>query len=145
MTDWDRRLLGLAEYVAAWSKDPSTKVGAVITRPDHRIVSIGYNGLPIGVKDTEDRLAVREVKYRVMVHAEANALVTARGSVEGCLLFTWPFPPCAPCSALFIQAGILRICAPVPSAAIWERWSVDLELAAEMLDEAGVILDLENL
>ena len=52
---WDRRFLALAEHVADWSKDPSTKTGAVIVRPDRTIASMGYNGFPRGMADTDDR------------------------------------------------------------------------------------------
>ena len=30
---WDQRFMDLANFVAAWSKDPSTQVGAVIANP----------------------------------------------------------------------------------------------------------------
>jgi len=49
---WDNRFLDLCEHVSEWSKDPSTKVGAVITEGIH-IVSIGYNGLPSGYTMTQ--------------------------------------------------------------------------------------------
>ncbi len=66
---WDERFLALAEHIAGWSKDPSTKVGAVITRPDRTISSIGYNGLPRYVIDGEERLNHRKTKYEMTVHA----------------------------------------------------------------------------
>ena len=46
---WDHRFLALAEHISHWSKDPSTKVGAVITHRSKRVVSMGFNGLPAGV------------------------------------------------------------------------------------------------
>ena len=60
---WDHRFLALAEHISHWSKDPSTKVGAVITHRSKRVVSMGFNGLPAGVEDTEERLTNREIKY----------------------------------------------------------------------------------
>ena len=53
---WDYRFLELAQLVSKWSKDPSTKVGAVIVDKNRRILSVGYNGLPKGVKDFDYRL-----------------------------------------------------------------------------------------
>ena len=47
---WETRFLEMARLVSGWSKDPSTKVGAVIVRPDKTIASVGYNGIAIGVK-----------------------------------------------------------------------------------------------
>jgi len=49
---WHRRFLKLAHEVASWSKDDSTKVGAVIMGHDHTPRSFGYNGFPEGVDDT---------------------------------------------------------------------------------------------
>ena len=64
MTADDRaaRYLALAHHIAAWSRDPSTKVGAVLVRPDHTIASIGYNGFPRGVNDDPARLADRAAR-----------------------------------------------------------------------------------
>src|SRR3989344_2191240 len=80
---WDRRFLALAEHVAQWSKDPSTKTGAVIVDPNNRVVSLGYNGFPRGVNDLPERLSNRELKYKIIVHCERNALLFARESVRG--------------------------------------------------------------
>ena len=56
---WDLRLLGLAEHVAQWSKDPSTQVGAVIADKKHRVLSLGFNGFARGVRDLAERLENR--------------------------------------------------------------------------------------
>ena len=81
-TDWDKRFLELASVVGSWSKDPSTKVGAVIVNENKQIVSMGYNGFPRGVRD-DYRLENRETKYNLIVHAEANAIIHAKESLEG--------------------------------------------------------------
>ena len=47
---WDKRFIKLARTVSEWSKD-ATKVGAVLTRPDHSLVSVGFNGLIPGMDD----------------------------------------------------------------------------------------------
>ncbi len=106
---WDRRFLALADFIAEWSKDPSTKVGAVITHTkSRRIVSTGFNGFPAGVEDAPERLFDRATKYEMIVHAEQNALMFAGQHAEGCTLYVTPLPPCARCAALIIQAGIAR-------------------------------------
>jgi dCMP deaminase len=71
LVDW---ALGMAVHVAKLSKDPSTKVGAVILDSKRRIVSGGYNGFPRGVEDSDERLNNRETKLRMTIHAERNAL-----------------------------------------------------------------------
>jgi dCMP deaminase len=138
MNHWGQRFLGLAQHIAGWSKDPSTKVGAVIADPDHRIVSVGFNGLARGVEDTDERLAVREQKYPRIVHAEMNAILFARRGLVGCTLYTWPLPPCAHCAGAIIQSGLSGVVSPQPS----ERWVESCSIAAEMFAEAGVTLFL---
>ena len=132
---WDKRFLALAEHIAQWSKDPSTKTGAVIVDPNNRVISIGYNGFPRGVIDSPERLEDREIKYKIIVHCERNALLFARESVAGCRLYTWPFMSCAPCAAMVIQAGIVEVVAPLSNNS---RWVEDFTLAQTLFDEAGV-------
>ena len=138
---WHIRFLGLARHVAGWSRDPSTKVGAVITK-GKRIVSLGYNGFPQGVDDSPERYNNRETKYKMIVHAEKNAILFAGVPLTGCTLYTWPFPPCSPCAGMIIQAGINRVIAPHPSEDHLTRWGTDFILAGQMFDEAGVLLEL---
>jgi dCMP deaminase len=139
---WDRRFLALAEHVASWSKDPSTKTGAVIVTPDNRVVSLGFNGLPRGVEDTEERLHNRDLKYKIIVHCERNAVLLAGRPVEGCTLYTWPFSSCSTCASMMIQAGIKRHVAPPCPEDKKERWAPDLDLAISLYEEAGVRVDL---
>lgn len=134
---WDDRLLGLARYVASWSKDPSTKVGAVIGRFDKTVASVGFNGFPRCVEDTPERLHDRDQKYPRTVHAELNAILHARENVEGCTMYVTR-PPCAQCAAAMIQAGIARLVTPYPSEEFLSRWGVSLAFAISMLDEANI-------
>jgi len=137
-TDWDSRFLALAQHVAQWSKDPSTKVGAVIVDPYRRVMSLGYNGFACGVTDSPERYANREEKLRMIVHGESNALLFARGSVEACTLYTWPMLSCAQCAAMAINAGIVRVVAPDATSAQAARWGDDMAASFRMLDEADV-------
>jgi dCMP deaminase len=136
---WDIRYLQLARTVASWSKDPSTKTGAVIVSPENFLVSIGYNGFPRGVEDTSERLNDREQKYKLIVHCERNAIISAKRDLTGSTLYTWPFMSCAPCAGMVIQTGIKRCVAPLNNN---PRWQADFELTAKMFSEAGVVLDL---
>ena len=92
MNKWDERFMKLAEHVASWSKDPSTKVGAVIVDEQHRIVSLGSNGFPKGIAD-DTRLDDRAKKYEIVVHAEINAILFANKPVGNCTLYVYPLPP----------------------------------------------------
>lgn len=132
---WDGWMLDMARFVATRSRDPSTKVGAVIARPDHTIAAIGYNGLPRGVADDE-RLLDRTWKYAATVHAEVNAILNAREPVRGCTLYVAPLHPCANCASVIIQAGIARVVAAQPAEP--ERWAESFRIAAAILAEAGI-------
>ncbi len=137
---WDYRFLQLAQLVAGWSKDPSTQVGAVIVDDDYRIVSVGYNGFPKKIVDNF-RLNDRKIKYDIVVHAEANALLFANKPVDGCTIYTWPFEPCPRCAGLIIQAGIKRV---VSFQNKNTRWEEDFKLSRNLFCEAGVIVQTYN-
>ena len=141
MTDWNRRFLALAEHIATWSKDPSTKVGAVIVDADRRIISTGYNGFPRDVEDLDQRLNNRDVKYEMIVHGEINAIVFANQSLQGTTLYTWPFMPCSRCAGIVIQSGIRTVVAPYNDN---PRWQASFELTEQMFLEAGVQLIIEQ-
>lgn len=141
---WDLRFLGLARYVASWSKDPSTKVGACIVDRFNRIISLGYNGFPRGVPDRKSLLFDRVEKHKRTIHAEMNAILFAEKSVLGDILYTWPFMPCARCASMIIQSGIARVVAPslIEGSDLYKRWHDELVTSKEMFVEAGVELYL---
>lgn len=135
--NWDRRFIDMAYLVATWSKDPSTRVGAVIVRPDRTIASLGFNGFPRGVKDLPERLADRQTKYAMTIHAELNAIISAKEPLTGHTLYVAPFHPCSSCAAAIIQSGISRV-VTVPGDGEG-RWAESFRTAAGMLSEAGVV------
>ena len=127
----------MAEHVAKLSKDPSTKVGAVIFDDKRRIVSAGYNGFARGVKDTSSRLHDRDTKYKLTLHAEANAILFATGALDGSTIVV-THPCCAQCAAQIIQAGIKHVVWPHPSREFLMRWKDNLTLSIDQFIEAGV-------
>ena len=141
MTDWDKRFLQLAKHISEWSKDPSTQVGCVVVGPDRELRSTGFNGLPRGIEDNEQRLNNREIKYPLICHAEENAIMHAARigmSLKDCTAYvTWP--PCTRCARSLIQAGISTIIYP-KNIEIPERWLEDFNLSLNMLKEANIIL-----
>lgn len=136
---WDRRFIGLARHIAAWSKDPSTKVGCVVVGPDREIRSTGFNGFPRGIEDSEGRLGDRQLKYPLICHAEENAIMHAARiglALKGCSAYvTWP--PCTRCARSLIQAGVRTVLYPA-ELEIPERWREDFEMSTEMFREAKV-------
>lgn len=131
---WNMRFLEMARMVGLWSKDPSTQVGAVIVDDDRRVISLGYNGFPKGVADN-NRLEDRKEKYKMIVHAERNALLFANVSVKDATIFTYPFMPCPVCTGMIIQSGIQRV---VSLQTDNPRWQQDFEISRKMLEEAEI-------
>ena len=138
---WDERFLRLANHVASWSRDPSTQVGAVIVRPDKTIASLGFNGLPRGLADTPARLNDRELKYEIILHAELNALLSAKEPLTGYTIYV-DFHPCSRCASALIQAGIARVVVPQHDRT---RWASNIELATMMFHEAGITVEIVDL
>jgi dCMP deaminase len=134
LQDW---ALGMARHVAKLSKDPSTQVGAVIFDPKRRLVSAGYNGFARGVPDDPALLMDRDKKYKLILHAEKNAILFATAPLEGCTLVV-THPCCAQCAALLVQAGIRHVLWPTPDAAFLARWYEDLKLTRLQFEAAGV-------
>jgi dCMP deaminase len=140
---WDNRFMKIAREISTWSKDPSSKIGAVIVNDDRRILATGYNGFPKGIEDTDERLNDREQKYPRIVHAEMNALMAALHSgvsVKDATIYVYGLPICPECTKSIIQAGIKRVViSPDPYVYVtsWtEKWE---NISKEMLKEVGDI------
>jgi dCMP deaminase len=141
---WDRRFLNLAAHISTWSKDPSTKVGAVLVNDLQQVVGMGYNGFARGIEDTEARLNERELKYKLVVHAEVNAIIQAGHAARGSVLYVYPAfmtpPICHDCCKTAIQAGVRAIVGFLPdeSDPRVQRWKDSIAIAKGMWDEAGL-------
>ena len=108
---WDEYFMGVAMLSAMRSKDPNTQVGACIVSPEHKILSMGYNGFPTGCSDdafTWERNG-EDNKYFYSTHSELNAILNYRGgSIEGASIFVTLFP-CNECAKAIIQSGIKEV------------------------------------
>ena len=135
MSKWDERFIALAQHVADWSKDPSTKVGAVISDSKHRIISLGFNGFPCGIED--DLSLPRDVKLSRTIHAEQNAILFAQRALDDCSIYI-THPVCTHCAVQIIQAGIKRVVFADTDAAFSARWRAQIIEAVCLLDQAGV-------
>ena len=110
---WDEYFMGIAVLSAKRSKDPNTQVGACIVNSNNKIMSVGYNGFPVGCDDdifpwerTGDEL---ETKYAYVCHAELNAILNNRGAnLEDCRIYVTLFP-CNECAKAIIQSGIKEV------------------------------------
>ena len=139
MDKWDLRFCELAKFVSEWSKDPNAKVGAVVFSRRGGDVAIGYNGFPMGVDDSVERLADQGVKLEFIVHAEQNALIAAGSRTQGSTVYVWGKPVCARCAGAMIQAGVKRVVALAPDENDQEsKWARSGAFAKQMFREAGV-------
>ena len=101
---WDEYFMGVAMLSGMRSKDPNTQVGCCIVSQDNKILSMGYNGFPMGCSDDEfpwarDGEDPLETKYVYSTHSELNAILNYSG---GSL-------PCNECAKAIIQAGIKEV------------------------------------
>lgn len=135
---WDEYFMGVAKLSGMRSKDPNSQVGACIVSGDNKILSMGYNGFPIGCSDDEFPWAREgdelDKKYVYVVHSELNAILNYRGgSLEGAKLYVSLFP-CNECAKAIIQAGIRTVVYDDDKYAL----TASVIASKRMLDAAGV-------
>ncbi|MDD6223735.1 MAG: dCMP deaminase family protein [bacterium] len=138
---WDEYFMGQALEISLRSKDPSTQVGACIANDENKQVSVGYNGLPVGMDDDdfywnspgEESGDLFTTKNPWVVHAEINAILNCKGTkLDGTTLYVTLFP-CNECAKSIIQAGIKK----VVYLRMYDK-DVLVEITKTMFDLAGV-------
>lgn len=136
---WDEYFMGIAHLSAMRSKDPNTKVGACIVNSDNKILSVGYNGFPIGLSDQKfpwnREGGFKDTKYAYVVHAELNAILNSNVSLKDSICYVTLFP-CNECAKAIIQSGIKKIVYESDKYAESDSTLV----SKAMLKEAGVEL-----
>ncbi len=138
---WNEYFMALATLSSYRSKDPNTKVGACIVDDDHKVVSIGYNGMPRNIDDKDlswDKGEGLDSKYLYVCHAEFNAILNTRNgsALKGCTLYVTLFP-CNECAKAIIQTGIKKI------VYLDDKYAEEINTKAskKMLNLAGVELE----
>lgn len=143
---WKTKYLDLAQHISEWSKDPSSKIGAVTVTDDGRVLTQGYNGFPRGIEDTEERLNDRSKKYPLIVHAEMNCIYNAANigvSLKGSTLYVYGLPVCGPCSLGIVQSGIKAVYIRPKYGADLSRWIESSEQTFDNFEEAGIYWEVE--
>lgn len=143
---WNKKFIGLAKFVAEWSKDRSTKVGCVIVGKNHQVLSVGYNGFPRGVDDEVETRHERPAKYKWTEHSERNGIYNAARTgtaLEGSTIYlNWY--PCADCARAIIQSGIQKVvCGQKPDFDN-PQWGADFKLVQEMFAEVKMSVGFEG-
>lgn len=132
---WKELFFGIAKLVSQRSKDPHTKVGAVLVK-DNRVIGIGYNGEPKGFRLRFDWSS--KEKYDYVIHAELNAIANANSigaNVRGADIYL-TLSPCHDCMKLLIQHEIHAI--------YYINDYTDIELTKKIAENANIILKKEN-
>lgn len=143
---WFERFMSMADLICKWSKDPSSQVAAVAINQKRQLLSMGYNGFPRRIKDDESRYAVREVKYKYVLHAEQNLISNAVSngiSLDHSVVLVSGIPPCERCALELIQADISTVVvkgSDITKLQIEKRdtWIDGFRLACELFEEAKV-------
>ena len=142
ITKWDKRFLRVAKEVSSWSKDPSSKIGAVICS-NRRILSTGYNGFPSSISDNSDRYTNREEKYRYVVHAEMNAIYNATKngiSLQDSTVYVWGLPVCIECAKGIISVGVNNVICAFDPEKTSSKWIESFEDTLDIFEESGIIV-----
>lgn len=142
--DWDDYYMDIARAVARRSNCVRRQVGALIV-VEKSIISTGYNGSPMGVRNCSDGGCPRCASDAppgagydtcICVHAEQNTfLLAARhgNSTAGGVLYS-TLRPCFGCVKEAIQAGITEVVYADPYA-----YEPELEEAyRRLVDESGL-------
>ena len=137
---WEEYFMSIALLSSMRSKDNNTKVGACIVSDEHKVLSLGYNGMPIGVDDKEipwagskDNLPFLETKYPYVCHAELNAILNSNHNLKGSTVYVTLFP-CNECTKAIIQKGISEV------IYLCDKYSDtdSVRASKKMLESAGV-------
>lgn len=132
----DQRFMKLAQYVAQWSPDPKTQVGAVIVDQYNHVKSVDCNHFPRGVSETPERLNNKEEKLKFVSHAERNALDGCDTSVRGDTVYI-TLQPCYECAKCLIQRGIVRVVTGIDTKK--QKYYDDfVNYSLPMMNEAGL-------
>lgn len=138
---WDYRFLGISKEISGWSKDPSTKVGAIAVNESRRIVAQGYNGFPSGCNDEKCKLDDRLSKYEWTIHAEANTIYNACNSGTNLLHSTvhiFGMYPCPECVKAMSQVKVARIVFQIGRSDNLVKWKNDFDLSRVMMHDLGI-------
>ena len=142
LSKWDNRMLLDAKMRASWSKDPSTRVGATLMRPDKTTAGHGFNGFAPGVDDSA--VSDRAYKYQAIIHAEENAILDCRDpTTEGYTMYVWGLPCCGPCTARSIRKGVRRIVCV--QERVRDDWESSFAASRTQALQAGVVIEVYRL
>lgn len=143
---WDEQFMHDVYWWARRSKDPRTKIGAVLVRWEDKIpISMAYNSFSRKVNDNVPERWERPEKYEWVTHAEDNAVLNCarRGySSNGCVMYTQGIP-CTRCADACVQGGITEVVVhkqwqEYEKKFGWEKWIDSSKRSEQKFAEAGI-------
>jgi dCMP deaminase len=103
--------MAMAFLSSTRSKDKNCSVGACLVTPSpHRLVAMGYNGMPDGLGFKDDNMWGK-APSKYICHAEVNAAIAGfrrEADLSACTLYV-TLSPCPECSKLVAQSGIKNV------------------------------------
>jgi dCMP deaminase len=143
---WDETFMHDVYWWARRSKDPRTKIGAVLVHWDTKDpISHAYNGFARKINDDIAERWERPEKYFWVSHAESNSVLncarTGRTTL-GTTMFTQGIP-CADCANDIIQCKVAEIVVHkqwqnYEQLFNWEKWNDSALRSETKFKEAGV-------
>lgn len=141
--DWDEYFMRQVYVVAIKSKDTRTKIGTVLVK-DKRVISQGFNDLPIGLVHSRDRYE-RPLKHFLICHSEINSIFNcARHGISsiGAICYSQGIS-CNSCSLALIQGGIKELVVhrqweERSGLSSYEPWRESVRYSREMFEELGI-------
>lgn len=138
-------LLHASDKISKMSKDTSTKVGAIFTDQEGEVISYGFNGMPRGIKDTDQRNE-RPEKYKWFEHAERNTIYNvARPSTNGKIMLSTHFPDMEGARAA-VSVGIKSFYTPTIDKTLSNlskiEYSKECERVIQLFNEADIDLHI---
>jgi dCMP deaminase len=143
---WDETFMHEVYWWARRSKDPRTKIGAVLVLPgDKDPISHGYNGFARAVEDDVEPRWERPEKYEWVVHAEENSVLNCswKGqSSKGSIMYTQGIP-CTRCADAVVQGGIIEVVVhkqwqEYEKKFGWDKWIDSAKRTEKKFAEAGI-------
>jgi dCMP deaminase len=143
---WDEQFMHDVYWWARRSKDPRTKIGALLVKPESKIpFSFSYNSLARKVDDNVATRWERPEKYEWVVHAEENAVLNCAREghcSKGSIMYTQGVP-CTRCADACIQGGIIEIVVHKQWQSYekmfnWDKWIDSAKRSEQKFQEAGI-------
>ncbi len=138
MEEVHQQRLMMAREVAQQSRDPSTKVGAIIVdATNNSIASSGFNRFPVGHPESRDFYEDVQYKYANIIHAEVNALNLLPYRPVNFLLYT-SFHPCIDCVEAIARSGASAVYCPTFDPKKRPDWAERIKSSRKRAEELGL-------